>query len=289
MELWNKETEIDFFSNAHKFATLRQLFYVDDNRRYVAYWPKGYKGKKATLQSRNALIGDFTEKWSTDLLQRMSNEKNLFAVRGAICEEIALSKQSPADVIISKKSEIVQNPEDILAIFEVKMSVVWNWEYKAKSRELICLGDYKSHTGNPGLLRSDSMLKAIGKSINIRVASQKSSKIPIIVLGNTPIALSYYPKVDHLKTAGVIQGFWSVNPSPTEDKRENLKSTPKGGFYKFDNFNELRDSIDKLLSRELNFFSAMKSKKELGKIIEEANKKARYEEKAEEFLKLIGE
>ena len=68
----------------------------------MAYWPKWYKGKKTTLQSRNALIGDFTEKRATDLLQTMLNEKGLFAVRGAICEEISLSKQSPADVIICK-------------------------------------------------------------------------------------------------------------------------------------------------------------------------------------------
>jgi len=46
------------------------------------------------------------------------------------------------------------------------------------------------------LLRSDSMLKGIGKSINIRVSSFKAATIPIIVMGNTPITNSYYPKVD---------------------------------------------------------------------------------------------
>jgi len=54
-----------------------------------------------------------------------------------------------------------------------------------------------SETGyNPGLLRSDSMLKGIGKSINIRVSSFQAATIPIIVMGNTPITNSYYPKVD---------------------------------------------------------------------------------------------
>ena len=50
------------------------------------------------------------------------------------------------------------------------MSIVWNWEYKqVKGKpEIICVGDYKTHTGQPSIRRSDSMLKAIGKSINIR-------------------------------------------------------------------------------------------------------------------------
>lgn len=44
---------------------------------------------------------------------------------------------------------------------------------------LECVGDYRSHSGNPGLLRSDTMLKAIGKSVGIRTASIYSSNIPI--------------------------------------------------------------------------------------------------------------
>lgn len=131
------------------------------------------------------------------------------------------------------------------------------------------------------------MLKAIGKSINIRVSSFKSSTIPIIVLGNTPITNSYYPKVDHLKSAGIIQGFWSVNPKPLDNNGENIKQTPDNGFLRFGNSDELKSSLNTLLSQELNFFSSMKNKSELGKIIELANQKATYEEKAEEFLKQI--
>ena len=102
------------------------MFYVTDKNRYLAYWPKGYDGKKSTLQSRNALIGNFTEKWTTDLIQEIVKDKGLFAVQGAICEEIALTNMSPADVVISKNKNINQQPEDIVAIIEVKMSVVWN-------------------------------------------------------------------------------------------------------------------------------------------------------------------
>ncbi len=139
------------------------------------------------------------------MVQNCVITKDLFAVQGAICKEIGLTQKSPADVVIARKKNIHLNPEDILIVFEVKMSVVWNWELK--NDELICLGDYQTHRGIPGLLRSDSMLKAIGKAINIRVSSHRASTIPIIVIGNTPITDSYLGKVDHLKTAGIVQVF----------------------------------------------------------------------------------
>lgn len=287
MELWNKEVEKRFFTESFKFASPEQLFYVTDKNRYVAYWPKEYRSKKSTLQSRNSLIGSFTEKWTTDLIQKIVSDKGLFAVQGAICEEIALTKKSPADVVVSKSKSINQRPEDILAIIEVKMSVVWNWELH--NNMLSCIGDYKTHQGNPGLLRSDSMLKAIGKSINIRVSSFKASTIPIIVMGNTPITSSYYQKVDHLNVAGVIQGFWSVNPKPLDNNGENIRYTEKRGFRRYDNFAELRNDILTLLSEERNFFSSMKNRKEIGQIIEIANRETNYERKAEVFLKLIKE
>jgi len=168
-------------------------------------------------------------------------------------------------------------------IFEVKMSVVWNWELKqTKSKEeLICLGDYKSHQGNPGLLRSDSMLKAIGKSINIRVSDYLASRIPIKILGNTPITTSYYKKVDFLKNAGIIQGFWSVNSAPLDGNGENIKRTNKDGFIRIDTYSELENSLEKLILEPKEFFSSMKSKKELGKIIETANRETDIEKKAE--------
>jgi hypothetical protein len=287
-KLWNKEVEQRFFNEAQKFATPEQLFYVIDSGKYVAYWPKGYDGTKSTLQSRNSLIGNFTEKWTTDLIQGLVKDKGLFAVQGAICNEIALSNQSPADVVISRRNNLNQNPEDIWAIIEVKMSIVWNWELQ-KNKSLLCIGDYKTHQGNPRLLHSDSMLKAIGKSINIRVSSFKASKIPIIIMGNTPITDSYYSKVDHLKVAGIIQGFWSVNPKPLDNDGESIKKTAKHGFYRFDSFNEIKNAFENLLDEEINYFSSMKSKKELGQLIEKANKEQTYEKKAEVFLKLINE
>jgi len=290
VNLWNKDVEKDFFVKSLEFATPEQLFYVTDDGRYLAYWPKNYKGRKTTLQSRNSLIGNFTEKWTTDLIQNIIGEEGLFATQGAICPEIALPKNSPGDVIISKTKGIYQRAENIKMIIEVKMSVVWNWMYSAENNgiRLDCIGDYKSHKGNPGLLRSDSMLKAIGKSINIRVSGPQASRIPIIVLGNTPITNSYYSKVDHLKSAGIIQGFWSINPEPLEKNDENIKATERKGYVKLDSGSELRKMLNDCISGNLNFFSSMKSKKELGSIIEMAGRKETYEEKAEEFLRLLG-
>ncbi|HAG12027.1 MAG TPA: hypothetical protein DCK76_11830 [Desulfotomaculum sp.] len=284
-ELWTKEKEIQFFEEARNFATPEQLFYVADNSCYYAYWPKSYKGKKTTLQSRNALIGNFTEKFSVDLLQNFANSQGLYAVQSVICEELGLTSQSPADVALCDRNQREQIPTDIKGIFEVKMSIVWNWELRNK--QLICLGDFKTHKGNPGLLRSDSMLKAIGKSINIRVSSHSASEIPIVILGNTPISLSYSSKVDHLYHTGIIQGFWSVNPNPLDNNGENLKQSPDKGFVRMDSYEELKQNLESLLAEKREFFSSMKSKKELGKIIEIANREPNYEKKAEKFLSLI--
>ncbi len=287
ISLWNEDIEKLFFNKSLDFATPEQLFYLSDKEKYYAYWPKNYKGKKTTLQSRNALIGKFTEKWATDILNTIVNHKKLFAVKGAICNEIALTRQSPADVVISTNNKIEQKASDIKVIFEVKMSIVWNWEYNKDINELNCIGNYKDHKGTPGILRSDSMLKAIGKSINIRVSNQSSSRIPIIILGNTPITKSYIEKVDHLKMAGIIQGFWSLNPFPLEDKSD-LEYSPMRGFKKYFNIETLKQSVYDILSKKLNFFSGMKNRQELGNIIEIANKESTYEEKAEKFLGLLG-
>ncbi len=286
-ELWSKEKEKEFFRESRSFATTEQLFYLGDDGRNYAYWPKSYRGQKSTLQSRNSLIGNFTEKYSVDLLQNFARSNNLYAVQGARCDSIGLSNRSPADVVLSRSRSINQEASDIKAIIEVKMSLVWNWELV--NNRLICLGDYKSHHGNPGLLRSDSMLKAIGKSINIRVSGFQASKIPIIILGNTPITDSYYSKVDHLKKAGIIQGFWSVNSKPLDSDENSIKKTDHNGFIRMDSISEIESTFSQLLTNKLEFFSSMKSKTDLGRIIELANRENNYQLKAERFLSLIRE
>lgn len=286
--LWDKKQEIEFFVNSRKVATPEQLFYCSHDKRYLAYWPKGYAGEKTTLQSRNAFIGNYTEKWCFELLKDFANKVKGYIVQDMVCEEIGLTKQSPADVALCKTRDIIQKTENIILILEVKMSVVWNWELKGfgTKEELVCLGDYNSHQGNPSLLRSDTMLKAIGKSINIRVASFKAAKIPIVIIGNTPISNSYYERVDHLKKCGIIQGFWSMNPRPL-DSKDTIKTTKAFGFYRFDSYDELERELHKLLKEEREFFSSMQTKNDLGRIIEIANKEDSYRKKAEKFLELI--
>ncbi len=55
------------------------------------------------------------------------------------------------------------------------MSIVSNYKF-TQPNKVEFIGDYKQHKGNPSLLRSDSMLKAIGKSINIRVSGNCFNK-----------------------------------------------------------------------------------------------------------------
>jgi hypothetical protein len=280
-----------FFTEFRKSASVEKLFYAAADGRYYAYWPKSYKKAKETMQARNALIGRFSEGWSANLLREFAEDKGYYVVQHAICDEIGLSRRSPADVALCRTKNEKQKAEDIALIIEVKMSVVWNWELKIEEgrENLVCLGDYETHRGTPGLLRSDTVLKAAGKSINIRVASPKASRIPIIVLGNTPIRKAYYDKVDFLKTSGVVQGFWSVNPKPLDRKESSLKSTSKLGFYRFDTYDELIKKLNELLREESEYFSGMKTRNELGRIIEVANREDSYEKKAQRFLDLINE
>lgn len=286
-KLWDQNEEKNFFLSCLKIAKPEQLFYLTRDHKYLAYWPKNYNAPRTTLQSRNSFIGSYTEKWATKLFNQIARTINAYAVPGVICREIGLSKESPADLAICKTKDILQEPKNILLIVEVKMSLVWNWEFKPDTKEVVCIGDYKTHQGNPSLLRSDTMLKAIGKSINIRVSSVAASTVPIIVIGNTPISKSYYTKVDNLKASGIIQGFWSVNSNPAVNDSGNIKCTPLGGFYRIDEYKELEQSIVKLLNEDSEFFCGMQAPRKLGEIIEIASKEVTYEAKAHKFLKLL--
>lgn len=289
--LWDKNQEKNFFIEQLKQRTIDKLFYDLGKQKYVAYYPRGHKGKKKTLQSRNAPIGNYTEQWVVNLLDGIAKDINYYCVKNVICDELGLTEDSPADVAICKTNSNIQSPQNIKLLVEVKMSIVWNWQLKIKNKneyEIVCIGDYTTHVGNPGLLRSDTMLKAIGKSINIRISCIPAAKIPIIIIGNTPITDSYKSTVDNLKKVGIIQGFWSVNPNPLyNDSTRNLKHTPQNGFLRFDNFSELHEAILDLLKEEKEFFSSWQTKEELGKIIEKASLESTYKSKAQIFLELI--
>ncbi len=282
--LWKNDTEIRFFTEAlRNFASPEQLFYYLKSGCY-AYVPKDTDGEGQTLQSRNSLIGQFTEKWTKDLFAPIAQNFGLYAVNSVICEEIGLARRSNADLAFCTTHSIHQRPEDIKLIFEVKMGIVSNYKF-TNPDHVSFIGDYKTHRGTPALLRSDSMLKAIGKSINIRVSSAESAKIPIVILGNSPIMNSYIHKVDFLKTAGVVQGFWSLNPNPTT--KDYVIQTPNLGFQTIGNVELLQNLTGELLHQEMNYFSSMISKPKLGKFIRMANQENSDETKAEKFLQFI--
>ena len=284
MEFWSQNSEIAFFKKALKsFASPDQLFYKLRSG-YFAYARKGITTEGKTLQSRNSLIGQYTEKWCTDFLQPIANKLGLFSINSVICPELGLTNSTNADIAFCKKNEINQSAENISLIFEVKMSIVNNYSYNDKTKSIKFTGDYKTHKGIPSILRSDSMLKAIGKSINIRVSGYKSNTIPIIILGNSPISENYKDKVDFLKQAGIVQGFISLYPEST---LSYIKGTPKKGFQTFNDYSLLQNFISDLIALNMNFFSSMLPKEKLGNLITVAAKEVSEIKKAEKFLQLL--
>lgn len=287
MELWNNEIEIKFFRDAlESFASPEQLFYKLCNE-YFAYIPKGRSSDGYALQSRNSLIGQYTEKWVKEVLSPIAESMNLSAVNGVICDEIGLTSRSSADLAFCINDGIEQSPESIKIIFEIKMSIVSNYSFDPLTRDINFIGDYRSHKGNPSILRSDSMLKAIGKSINIRVSGNNSRHIPIIVIGNTPITDNYKKKVDYLKNSGVVQGFWSLNPKILDLENKKNHNTEKGGFITIEDLDYLKNNIKNILDMDMNYFSSMIGKNDLGNIISLANTEQTDILKAEKFLSLI--
>ena len=164
------------------------------------------------------------------------------------------------------------------------MGIVNNYFYDDNADFVFC-GDYTTHKGNPSLLRSDSMLKAIGKSINLRVDSSKAKKIPIIILGNSPITSSYVKKVDCLKQSGVIQKFISLYPNPTSNSF--IRETPEKGFETYDSPNQIETFISNILNANMNYFSSMMSNEKLGRLISIASQEASDELRGQRFIEML--
>ncbi|OQA45446.1 MAG: hypothetical protein BWY50_00032 [Spirochaetes bacterium ADurb.Bin315] len=283
MKLWSRQTEITFFEKALKKHAPEKLFYALGEGFY-AYVPKKVDGEGQTLQSRNSLIGTYTEEWCKAFFEPIAKDMGLFAVNGVVCEELGLTLRSSADLAFCATPCTSQTPENIKLLFEIKMSVISNYSYTGRGN-IIFVGDYSTHKGNPSLLRSDSMLKAIGKPINIRVSGYAASRIPIIVLGNSPITENYQQKVDFLKKSGVIQGFWSLYPNPTTG--HHIVSTSERGFQTFFDYNQVRKACNMLLDMEMYYFSTMLSRDKLGEYIRVSSAGKTNVEKAEKFLELI--
>ena len=286
MKLWNKNQEKLFFNKSKDFASHEQLFNKTDDGRYVAYWPKNYEGVKSTLQARNSLIGNYTEKWVCDLFENILNDNDYHIIQQAQIPAIGITHRSPADVVVANVNKKVLMPEEVKLICDVKMSIVWNWQYDVNLSDVKEIGDYRTHQGRPSFTRSDSILKAIGKGIDIRVSNFKASKIPLIVLGNAPLSNGFCQKADYLKSAGIIQGFWSLNPFPL-NHGNTRKRSHKNAFIRMDNTEELYMTLTKLFKHDLNFFSGMENPRNLGQLIEIANREKTYENKGLKFLNLL--
>lgn len=80
-----------------------------------------------------------------------------------------------------------------------------------------------------------------------------------------------------------------MNPCPLDDisDKDNLKETKRKGFLRLDSLSELKDCIGSLLGDELNFFSSMKTKKEIGSYIMVACKEPTNENRAVRFFEFI--
>ena len=282
-KFWNINDEKQFFCQAlQSFASPEQLFYKIDEV-FFAYAPKGKSTAGKTLQSRNTLIGKYTEQWCKNFLQAIAKSLGLYVVDTVVCPELGLSTVSPADIAFCTTDCTYQTSSNIKIIFEVKMSIVNNYTYDENSGKIEFVGDVLSHKGNPSLLRSDSMLKAIGKAVNIRVSGNYATNIPIIVLGNSSISQNYRTKVDDLKRSGIIQGFVSLY----EYSNDMNSESDLRGFQTFFHYHTLQKFIFSLLQENLYFFSSMIPKKKLGVIISMASKEVRVIEKAEKFLALL--
>lgn len=281
--MWSRQDELDFFRYAINLSSIENLM-VNVKGKYYAFQPKNTEAKVSTPQSRNSFVGSTTEKWCKNLFSQIARQNGLYAVNGVVCEEIGLSRQSSADMAFCTSESTFQRPENIKLIFEIKMGIVNNYLYCDDADFKFC-GDYTTHKGNPSLLRSDSMLKAIGKSINLRVDSSRAKKIPIIILGNSPITSSYVKKVDCLKQSGVIQKFISLYPNPTN--QDFIKESPERGFETFGSIEKIEEYISQILNSNMNYFSSMMSNKDLGRIISIANSESTDELKGQRFIEML--
>ncbi|MCQ2166512.1 MAG: hypothetical protein MJY49_03650 [Bacteroidales bacterium] len=282
--MWTVDNEINFFRKALELNSVEQLM-IQLQRQYYAFAPKNinYSDRIVTPQSRNGLVGKATEKWCKEFFSDIAKEFGLYAVNGVVCPELGLSSSTAADLAFCTTDAISQPSENIKLIFEIKMGIINNYQYIENDFKF--LGDYTTHKGVPSLLRSDSMLKAIGKSINLRVDSNAGKSIPIIILGNSPITDNYTQKVDFLCKSGVIQKFISVYPNPTSNS--HVIKSPHMGFETYSSKFEIAKYIENILESQMSYFSSMMNNTDLGHIISIANRESSDELKGLKFLELI--
>lgn len=63
------------------------------------------------------------------MLNNILESKNSHVVQQAIMLAIGISNNSPEDIVTATVNNKVLMPEEVKLIFEVKISIVRNWEY----------------------------------------------------------------------------------------------------------------------------------------------------------------
>ncbi|CAO81118.1 MAG: hypothetical protein KA963_05630 [Candidatus Cloacimonas sp.] len=88
------------------------------------------------------------------------------------------------------------------------------------------------------------------------------------------------------KSAGVIQGFWSLNPCPSEID-DYIKNSPRLGFKTYNNVTDIINDCEELVTNEYYFLSTMLNKPQIGKYISIAAREKTDTAKAEKFIELL--
>jgi len=301
--MWGPEKEKEFINStdAIVWATIscKQCDY-----RYEAFFKKtkprkcpkcGGKLASTTPQGRNSPVSVYTEKYASEVFEealRKAGYDDLEVKRDVVCKSLDLTSRSAADMAVVEKGITgrVYEPSQIRIVFEVKMSLIWNWELTEEG-ELKMEADYDKHKGRGSIYRTDSILKAIGKGAIFR-SHFESNDIPYVVVGNSPPPTSYLDKVDGSVRAGIVQRFLSLTPEPliideTDSEKRNPKESDEKGFLRVDTVDELSDFVDDLLEDERIFIGSMLKKSKLGKIIKSLDLNKEYTDIGEDFFKKL--
>ena len=250
----------------------------------------------SAFNHRNAPVAHETEKFALRLIQSAIDKSpdlagRHFAKRGVICSQLGLKGNSGADVAILNRDLKGPVPIDAIeCLFEIKMSVIWNWHEKNLAHPI---ADYDGHAGRPSIYRTDSILKATGKAAITR-SYPGSEHIPFVVVGNTPPPNMYRANVDGTVQSGLIQKWLSLTPNPLvvepfkSPDRRNPKQTD-GGFLRIDAMQELQDLLVSLLNHEWRYMGAMTDAGKIGRLIQSLDLNRSASEVGDEFLRRLPE
>ncbi|GEM_PF-421245 len=249
----------------------------------------------SAFNQRNAVVADVTESFAVDIFsQAVSTSPELsgkfFVKRNVVCPQLELRGATAADMAIL--NDDIKGPvsaKNIECIFEIKMSIIWNW---AEGEHIKPLADYDAHAGRPSIYRTDSILKAIGKAAITR-SCQGSERIPFIVVANTPPPPNYRDKIDGTVKAGLIQKWISLTPNPliVEPKKSPDKRNPKQtiGFLRLDNIAELQGLLTTALTTQWQYIGAMVEAKKIGEMIKSLDLSQSPDQIGYEFLRRLPE